>query len=149
MYIYGLLICRRFSYSKNSNGVFSWNLMLHWMKKIFLYSYCPDHILKVNEIYSLLYGLFPFPVEFIIYMQNGFVTINAVNIEYVSVVNCFIFSSLSNKIYLWIHGRKMTMANGWAQKAHLRLFVSFCFLYSKWGKGNKNKIWTEHRLLQT
>lgn len=49
-------------------------------KKIFLYSYYTDHISKVNEIYSLLYGLFNFPVEFIIYMQNGFATLNTVNI---------------------------------------------------------------------
>lgn len=61
-------------------------------EEMFLCSYYPDHISKVNDIYSLLYSLFIFSMEFIIYMQNVFATIDAVNILYVSAVTCLVFS---------------------------------------------------------
>lgn len=109
---------------------------------MFLYNYYPGHVSKVNEIYSLLYVLFLFSVEFIIYMQNGFATIDAVNILYTSVVSFCFFPYVSNKIYLWIYNRKMPMAKGWIAEPRrptwgMIFLVCFVFYIINKEKGTK------------
>lgn len=60
MYIYGLLICRRYFLHQKQQCSFQMKSESAVNEEMFLYSYYPDHVSKVNEIYSLLYGLFLF-----------------------------------------------------------------------------------------